>query len=201
MQWSWVEGGVYRIPCLPLRQWRSQGGGQGGHGPPKLSVNVFFCNEFRNTSRSGGNVKKMSPNEGDLSDRDMLPQKKLCPLLWSQQNSATTPPPPTESGRLMVSPENFCYYPPPPHWIWPAYGEPGKFLLLPPPHRIWSACGDHGKVAPPKQKSWLRRCAAYTDQWKLALHRPVHCLTLLVSARGGVGVSNFRGGGGRCVTV
>ena len=42
------------------------------------------------------------------------------------------PPPPTESARLTAIPENFCYYPPP-------------------PHRIWSASGDHGKLAPPKK--------------------------------------------------
>ena len=56
---------------------------------------------------------------------------------------------------------NFCYPPlnragfwrsrkisatTPPHWIGPASGDHGKFLLLPPPHWIGPASGDHGKV-------------------------------------------------------
>ena len=105
-------------------------GGQGGHGPPQtFGKCFFFCNEFRKISRSGGNVKKSFPNEGDLS---VLP--------------------------LIVIPKNFCYYPPPPlnlAGLWRSRKISGT---TPPPHRIWSACGDHGKVAPPKKKSWLRRC-------------------------------------------
>ena len=59
----------------------------------------------------------MFPNEGDLSDRDLLlpAQKLLAPD---------------------CNPEKFLVLPPP-HWTWPAYGDPEKFLLLPPPHWIW----------------------------------------------------------------
>ena len=107
-------------------------------------------------------------NEGDLSDRVLLlpGQKKFAPDCnrGSRKISATTPPPPHWIWPAYGGPEKFLLLPPPPHWIWPAYGDPEKFLLLPPPpHWIWPACGDHGKVAPPKQKSWLRRW-----QWSVA---------------------------------
>ena len=99
---------LHNYQRMSLVQWRSQGGARGAMAPPKLCVNVFFRNEFLKISRSGENVNTMFPNEGDLSDRDLLlPAKKFLPLI------VIPPPPPTEFGGLMGIPNNFCYYPPP----------------------------------------------------------------------------------------
>ena len=56
----------------------------------------------------------MFPNEGDLSDPDLLlPEKNSAPYCDPEKFLLLPPPPPTESGRLMAIPENFRYYPPP----------------------------------------------------------------------------------------
>ena len=76
-------------------QWRSRGG-PGGHGPPQTVGKCFFsAMNFGKMSRSGGNVKKNFPNEGDLSDPDLLlPEKNSGPY---------------------CDPEKFLLLPPPPH--------------------------------------------------------------------------------------
>ena len=53
--------------------------------PQTFGKCFFFCNEFRKISRSGGNVNKMFPNEGDLSDRDLLLPEKYYPPTESGQ--------------------------------------------------------------------------------------------------------------------
>ena len=76
----------------------------------------FFCNEFLKTSKCGGNVNTMFPNEGDLSDRDLLlPAKKILAPDCNPEKCLLLPPPPTESGRLMGIPKkNSATTPPPP---------------------------------------------------------------------------------------
>ena len=75
------------------------------------------------------------------------------------------PPPPTESARLTAIPENLLLLPPPPTESARLTAIPENFCYYPPPHRMWSASGDHGKLAPPKQKSWLRRCCCGAHIW------------------------------------
>ena len=96
-------------------------------------------------SRSPGNIKKSPGIEVILLQT--TGRKKCLPL------------------------ENFCNYPPPQRTR-PAYGDHGKFLLLPPlpptesgrfPEIPQNLPGVIGRVAPPKQKFWLRRCYISTQ--------------------------------------
>ena len=99
-------------------------------------------------SRWPGNVQKNARNWGNLTELDLLLQKKNSDFpphgMWlaygygrSLKHSATTPP----------------------NWICQAYGDPGKFLLLPPPPPNLVGLRRSRKIGPPqKKKSWLRRC-------------------------------------------
>ena len=66
--------------------------------------------------------------------------------------------------------ENYCYYPPPPHRMWSASGDHGKFLLLPPPTesgRLQTICVRHsGKTRfDPPNGCWPVRL------WAVTLHQ------------------------------
>ena len=56
---------------------------------------------------------------------------------------------------LFVNGKNFCYYPPPPHWIRSGNWDHGKFLLLPPPplNAVGSRRGDENVPGGPPKKN------------------------------------------------
>ena len=137
-------------------QWRSQGGGAGGPWPPKLLVNVFsgmnwccyvlwmckqtweVCPNFRECPYTAGDpqvARKCTKN---------VPEWRECD--WFGKG------------------KNFCYYPPPPHWMRSAPGEMTENVPGAPPNKnpgyaVGSAAANTAvmppmiAVAPPSNRS------------------------------------------------
>ena len=103
----------------------AQPGGPGGPWPPKLLLNVFFCNELLLLRYLNVKCKKMALNRGNVivhrrerSEKNYAITYSPSQRTWSAygdhgKKSLLLPPPPTEPGRLKEVTENFCYYPPP----------------------------------------------------------------------------------------
>ena len=111
-------------------------GGARGPWPPKLLVNFFFCNELMLLRSLYLKCKK---NFTELREFE-----RSVPAVTGKTFCHCPPPPPANLVRLWRSRKISATTPP--HRIYPASGDHGKFLPLPPPQRTWSAYGDHGKI-------------------------------------------------------
>ena len=120
------------------------GGAGGAAAPPIRAVCRHEFGQRVHIIRAKGNTCLNNTNWGYVTEKNLLFMICYC----SQRKNSATPqnmdpgkflllPPPTEQHRIILIPENFCYYPPP-HWI-----HSGKTRSAPPngcwPVRLWSA--------------------------------------------------------------